>query len=174
MSVRRLNLIVIFLAIALTTGCSSVAEITPTLEATTLEAPTRQDQTPTPAATPTPGSRSSGAVITFDRSGGIAGISEHWTITLDGRVVGPADEEARIPADEVSQLLAEIEAAGFFEWPPIPRSLQSCADCFTYSITVEYQGKANRITLVDGESAAPEEAWTILERIFGILASVSE
>ena len=174
MWVRRLNSIVIFLAIALTTGCSSVAEITPTLEATTLEAPTRQDQTPTPAATPTPGSRSSGAVITFERSGGIAGISEHWTIYLDGRVIGPAEEEARVSADDVSQLLAEIEAAGFFEWPPRPRSLESCADCFTYSITVEYQGKANRISLVDGESGAPEEAWTILERILGILASVSD
>ena len=80
MWVRRSNSILMFLAVALTTGCASAAEITPTLEATTLEAPTRQDQTPTPAATPTPGSRSSGAVITFERSGGIAGLSEHWTI----------------------------------------------------------------------------------------------
>jgi hypothetical protein len=115
-----------------------------------------------------------GAAITFDRSGGIAGISEHWTIYLDGRVIGPAEEEARIPADQVSQVLAEIEASGFFEWPPLSRSLESCADCFTYSITVEYQGKTNRITLVDGQSGAPEEAWTILERILGILASVSD
>jgi hypothetical protein len=143
------------------------------LEATTLEAPTRQDQTPTPAATPTPGSRSSGAAITFERSGGIAGLSEHWTIYLDGRVMGPAEEEASIPAEAVSQLLAEIEAAGFFEWPPLPRSLESCADCFTYSITVEYQGKTNRITLVDGQSDAPEEAWILLERILGTLDSVS-
>jgi hypothetical protein len=87
--------------------------------------------------------------------------------------MGPAEEEASIPAEAVSQLLAEIEAAGFFEWPPLPRSLVSCADCFTYSITVEYQGKTNRITLVDGQSGAPEEAWTILEGILGILDSVS-
>jgi len=173
MWVRRSNSILMFLAVALTTGCASAAEITPTLEATTLEAPTRQDQTPTPAATPTPGSRSSGAAITFERSGGIAGLSEHWTIYLDGRVMGPAGEEASIPADEVSQLLAEIEEADFFEWPPLSRSLESCADCFTYSITVEYQGKTNRITLVDGQSGAPEEAWTILEGILGILDSVS-
>jgi hypothetical protein len=174
MTIQQLNPILFFLAVAFTTGCASAAEITPTLELPTLEAPTRQDQPPTPAATPTPGSRSSGAVISFDRSGGIAGISEQWTIYIDGRVIGPAEEEARIPADEVSQLLAEIEAAGFFEWPPRPRSFQTCADCFTYSITVEYQGKANQITLVDGESGAPEEAWTILERILGVLASVSE
>ena len=174
MTIQQLNPILFFLAVTLTTGCASAAEITPTLELPTLESPTRQDQPSTAAATPTPGSRSSGAVISFDRSGGIAGISEQWTIYIDGRVIGPAEEEARIPADEVSQLLAEIEAAGFFEWPPRPRSFQTCADCFTYSITVETQGKTNRITIVDGESGAPEEAWTILERILGVLASVSE
>ena len=162
------------LGLVLTTGCASSTQVRATLEAPTLGAPTRQDQPSVPAATPTPGSRSGGAVITFDRSGGIAGISEHWTIYLDGRVIGPAEEEARVPVDEVSQLLAEIEAAGFFEWPPLPRSLGSCADCFTYSITVAYQGKTNRITLVDGETGAPEEAWTVLERILGILNSVSE
>lgn len=173
MWVRRSNSILMFLTVALTTGCVPAPKITPTPEATTQEAPTRQDQTPTPAATPTPGSRSSGAAITFERSGGIAGLSEHWTIYLDGRVMGPAEEEATIPAEAVSQLLAEIEDAGFFEWPPLPRSLESCADCFTYSITVEYQGKTNRIALVDGQSDAPEEARTILERILGILDSVS-
>jgi hypothetical protein len=161
------------LALVLTAGCASGTEIAPTLEAPTPESPTGQDQTPAPAATPTAGDRSSGAVITFDRSGGIAGISEHWTIYLDGTVIGPAEEEARIPADEVGQLLAEIEAAGFFEWPPRPRSFQTCADCFTYSITVEYQAKTNRITLLDGESGAPEEAWVLLERILGILDQVS-
>ena len=169
MSVMRLSPIPIFLAASLMIGCAPAPGIAPTLEA-----PTRQAQPPAPAATPTPESRPSGAAITLDRSGGIAGISEHWTIYLDGTVIGPAGEEARVPTGEVNQLLADIEAAGFFEWPPRPRSLPSCADCFTYSLTVEYEGKSNRITLVDGESDAPEEAWTILERILGVLESVSE
>lgn len=174
MSVRRLSPILMGLALVLTAGCASSTQAGPTLEASTLGAPTRQEQPSVPAATPTPSSRSSGAVITFDRSGGIAGISEHWAIYIDGKVIGPAEEEARIPADEVSQLLAEIEAAGFFEVPPRSRSLESCTDCFTYSITVEYQGRINRITLVDGETGVPEEAWTVLERILEILNSVSE
>ena len=169
MSVSRLSSILIFLAATLMIGCASATETAPTPQA-----PTDQDQPPAPEATQTPDSRSSGAAITLDRSGGIAGISEHWTIYLDGRVIGPAGEEASVPAGEVNQLLADIDAAGFFEWPPRPRSLQSCADCFTYSLTVEYEGKVNRITLVDGESGAPEEAWTILERILGVLESVSE
>ena len=169
MSVMRLSPIPIFLAATLMIGCATAPGIAPTLQA-----PTDQDQPPAPEATPTPDSRSSGAAITLDRSGGIAGISEHWTIYLDGRVIGPAGEEARVPAGELNQLLADIDAAGFFEWPSRPRSLQSCADCFSYSLTVEYEGKANRIMLVDGEIGAPEEAWTILERILGVLESVSE
>ena len=169
MSVMRLSPIPIFLAATLMIGCASATETAPTPQA-----PTRQAQPPAPEATPTPESRSSGAAITLDRSGGIAGISEHWTIYLDGTVIGPDGEEARVPAGEVNQLLADIDAAGFFEWPPRPRSLQSCADCFTYSITVEFQGKINRVTLVDGERGALEEAWTLLERVLGILASVSE
>jgi hypothetical protein len=174
MSMRRASSIIMYLAVALTPGCGSAGEIALTLEAPTLEAPTRQDQPANPAATITPRGRSSGAVITFTRTGGIAGISEMWSIYADGRVLGAAGEQGSIPVSEVGQLLAEIEAAGFFDWPARPRSLESCADCFTYSLTVEYQGKTNRITLVDGESGAPEEAWAILERILGILESVSD
>ena len=179
MSMRRASSIIMHLAVALTAGCGSAGEIAPTLEAPTLEAPTleaptRQDQPTNPAATITLPGRSSGAVITFTRTGGIAGISEIWSVYADGRVLGAAAEQGSIPVSEVGQLLAEIEAVGFFDWPARPRSLESCADCFTYSLTVEYQGKSNRITLVDGESGAPEEAWAIFARILEIIESGSE
>ena len=175
MSLRRWNAVLFCVTFTLGSGCASATQTEPTPEAErTLEAPTPQDLSATPAATAIARGQAGGAVITFARTGGIAGISELWSIYPDGRVLGVAGEEGRIPADEVSQLLAEIEAAGFFEWAPRPRSLQSCADCFTYSITVEFQGKINRVTLVDGESGAPEEAWAILERILEILEPVSK
>ena len=169
MSVRQLSPILVGLALVLTVGCAPSPQV-----ASPPETPTRQVEPTVPGATSTPGGRSSGAVITFNRSGGIAGISDHWTIYLDGRVIGPADEEARIPADELTELLAEIEAAGFFDWPPLPRSLESCADCFTYSIVVAFEGRTNQITLVDGQTDAPEGAWSIIERIQAVLGSLTD
>jgi len=169
MLVRQLSPSLVGLALVLTAGCAPSPQV-----GTTPEDPTRQVEPTAPGATSTPGSRSGGAVITFERSGGIVGISELWSIYLDGRVIEAEGAAGQVPADEVSQLLAEIDAAGFFEWPPPARSLESCADCFTYSITVEYQGKTNRITIVDGGSGAPEGAGIVLERILGILNSVSE
>jgi hypothetical protein len=174
MSQRRALPILFYLTAALAAGCGPASGPTPGLETPTLQAPTQAEQMTAPSASPTPGGRSGEAVITLDRSGGIAGISEHWTIYIDGNVIGPAEEEARVPADEVSQLLAEIEAAGFFEWPSRPQSPGSCADCFAYSILVTYQGKSNQVTLVNGASGAPEGAGNLLQRILGILNSVSE
>ena len=169
MSRRRINWILVCLGMALSTGCTSIARTTPTPEAST-----PQVQPSAPTATPKPGSRSSGAVITFARSGGIAGISEQWSIYEDGRVIGPAGEVAHVPEVDVSRLIAEIEAAGFFEWPASPRVLRSCADCFTYSIVVSFEGKSNQLTLVDGQTDAPEGASLVLERIQAVLASRSD
>jgi len=171
MSQRRALPILFYLTAALAAGCGPASGPTPGLETPTLEAPTQAEQMTAPSASPTPGGRSGGAVITFGRSGGIAGVSEVWTIYADGRVLSGAGEAGQIPAEAVSELLAEIEAAGFFDWSTPPRALQSCADCFTYSVIVTFEGKTNQITLVGGQTDAPEGAWSILERIQAVLGS---
>jgi hypothetical protein len=137
----------------------------------TLEAPTAAP-TPGPTATPTPGLRASGAVITFARSGGLAGVSEQWTIYADGRILAPSGAVGQVPEAEVNQLLAEIAGAGFFDWATPARLPPGCADCFTYSLLVTFEGQTKELRLVDGQPDAPEGAWTILERIQALLASI--
>lgn len=158
---------VIGLGLVTLSGCRAVARSTSVPEMPTLEAPTAA-----PTATPTPGRRASGAVITLARSGGIAGVSEQWTIYADGRILGPAGAAAQVPEAEVNRLLAEIEAAGFFDWATPARLPSGCADCFTYSLLVTFEGQAKELRLVDGQPDAPEGAWTILERIQALLASI--
>jgi hypothetical protein len=149
-------------------GCRSIAGSTSLPDLPTFEAPT-----PAPAATPTAGRRASGAAITFARSGGIAGISEQWTIYADGRIAGPAGQTAQVSEAEVSQLLAEIEAAGFFDWSTPARLPSGCADCFSYSLVVTFEGRTNQIRLVDGQQDAPDGAWTVLEGVLDLLESAA-
>lgn len=139
-----------------------------------LGSPTLQIPTITPTETIAERGKAGDAVVTYSRTGGLAGASERWSIYLDGRVVQEGGRVGSIAVTEVNQLLVEIEAKGFFDWPEHPRSLDRCADCFTYSITVAFEGKINQITLTNAEADASEEAWSIVEGIQEILQAVSD
>lgn len=109
--------------------------------------------------------KTGGAAIVFQRSGGFAGISEKWTVFPDGKVMGGDGQEFSATPGEVESLISDIENLGFFDWS-IPRQpIGSCADCFTYNLTVSYEGRLNSITVVDGTENAPEGVWEVIKRI---------
>ena len=115
-------------------------------------------------------SKSGGAVIIYERSGGFAGISEMWTIFPDGRVVSADGEEFTVPADEVAALLAAIEALGFFDMNNPSGLPSTCADCFVHQITVNSGERMNSIT-IQGRISDPEDPRAkILEEINNFLA----
>jgi len=115
-------------------------------------------------------SKSGGAVIIYERSGGFAGISEMWSIYADGRVVSGDGEEFTVPADEVAALQAEIEASGIFEMIGTSGLPSACADCFVHQITVSDGEKPNSITIQGGISNPEDPRAKILEEINNLLA----
>ena len=113
-----------------------------------------------------------GAVVIYKRSGGLAGISEQWTIFPDGRIVSLDDREFTASAAMVSTLVAKIKALGFFELESASSLPSSCADCFNHQITVDTGGKPTSIT-VEGSVADPQDPkMMVLEAINKFLISV--
>ena len=77
-------------------------------------------RTPSPARLPptrvfSGSDKLGGAVIIYQRSGGLTGISEQWTVYPDGRITSAQGPEYRVSPEHVSSLLKEIESSGFFE-----------------------------------------------------------
>ena len=112
--------------------------------------------------------------IEYSRTGGFVGIDEWWRFLTDGRVVDAQGMEYEISEIEISGLFDEIEALGFYEWEVGPERLGSCADCFTYTISVHNDGQSNQLTFVDAQANVPEGIWVILDRIQDMVGSVAE
>lgn len=112
--------------------------------------------------------------IEYTRTGGIAGIADRWRLFVDGRVIDAQGVEYAIPEAQMANLFAEIEVLGFYDWEASTRRLDSCADCFTYTISANHDGQINQLSFVDGQADVPEGIWTILNRIQAILNTIVE
>ena len=117
---------------------------------------------PEPMATPTSGAGSdcrSPEVwsIQYNRSGGFAGFDESLTLDSGGSLTvkserPPVDEHRTISEDQVKTITDLLTQACPFEMGSGKGT--TCADCFTYSLTVRMDGqtyavKASDVTLTD-------------------------
>ena len=107
---------------------------------------------------PAPKQPDSGPLVTYERSGGIAGVVERLRIDGDGqamleRGIEGAASSFQVPASELETLESELEAAEFDEVERAPDDMV-CADCFIYGI--EYGG--HQTTLGDLDQPPPSVA----------------
>jgi hypothetical protein len=110
-------------------------------------------------------------VVIFSRGGGIAGVSDMWTIYADGTVVSADGTREAVAPAEVEALLAGLEGLGFFEMQDAYGRDNQCADCFQYSITVVRDGVEKTVTTIDAASDAPQELGQAIELIRKVLGA---
>jgi len=96
-----------------------------------------------------------GPVIVYSRTGGIAGTSERWDLYPDGRVVSEEGGEFQAEPQQVVDLVAAFEQAGFFEMQQSGGPGGTCADCFTYDVAVRAGEKSNQLRFTDADSNLP-------------------
>ena len=137
---------------------------------TPASAPATPESTPRPrpateSPPPKPTGSASGAVIVLDRSGGFAGVSEHWEIFADGLIRSGDGAEFRESPDEVEDLLADIEERGFFEMEAVYGRGSTCNDCFQYVLTVRSGGREKTVMAVEGAPDTPPELLEIFAKI---------
>ncbi len=107
-----------------------------------------------------------GAVIVYERSGGNDCVDDVWSIFPDGRIAGVSGSKqasASVTADEVSAMLRDIEALGFFKL--VSTKHTACRECFTYHITVKGSDRVLTVAAVDGGTDTPTDFWQIYARI---------
>ena len=142
---------------------SAVNTVLPTSSVCELK-PFRQDQ----AVSLT----SDGAVIAYERNGGSECIDELYGIYPDGRIVGDDGTqkiEKQLTAADLEKLLADINARGWFTEEMYSTSHTPCGQCYTYYLTVHYQGQEKTVKAVDGGTDAPADFWQVISIINGII-----
>lgn len=163
------QMFVLLMVAALIAGCSAVqAQGGPTAQdivepQTTANAHLVNTDVPE-GKTPT-----NGVIVVFERSGGLAGISEKFTFYADGRLELIDGSFQQLDASKVLSLARDIEGLGFFDLKDAYGVFSQCNDCFTYSLTVTSGERTKTITTKDGVTDVPQEFWTAVEKINALL-----
>ena len=111
------------------------------------------------------------AVIIFQRSGGLAGKTVVWTIYSDGRVQSDLGT-TQLSSDAVSKLVAGLTTLGIFDLKDSYGGLTNCNDCFTYTITINADGKTKTISTTEGAADIPVELGSILTLLNEFISNI--
>jgi hypothetical protein len=137
------------------THTSSAANITPTPSGCQLK-PFRQDQAVS--------LMKAGAVIAYERNGGVNCVDELYAIYPDGRITGDNGTqkiEKQASSADVDKLLSEINDLGWFTDNMYSSSHIPCGACFTYYTSVLYKTQEKTVEAVDGGTDAPPNYWVM-------------
>ena len=106
----------------------------------------------------------SGAVVAYERNGGVNCVDEMYAIYPDGRVTGDngvQTVELQMTTAEVDELLASIDRRGWFTDNMYSTSHTPCGACFTYFTSVSFQNREKTVEAVDGGTDAPSDYWQV-------------
>ena len=110
-----------------------------------------------------------GAVIVFQRSGGIAGLDEKWIIYNNGRLVSAEGKDWQVDPREVASLVSQIEELGFSDLRGSYLEWNSCCDRFSYILTLSTGGNEKTVTWVEANPEIPASLLEIQEYIQGFI-----
>ncbi|MEW5986129.1 MAG: protealysin inhibitor emfourin [Chloroflexota bacterium] len=110
--------------------------------------------------------------ITYQRSGGFAGVMEEYTIQSDGTVATKDGRTFQVEAAQVAQLVEDIEALGFFDLTGDYLPDDTCCDRFEYILTVTKGDQSNTVMTVDAAEEAPAELFQIIDKVNAFIATL--
>jgi hypothetical protein len=141
-----------------------IASTTPSTPVTDAESKTSTDREKTPAGLTV---KATDAVIIYQRSGGLAGVNDpQWYITASGNIVDNKGSQKSVEAAQVTSLLEEFKAAGFFDiQDTVSGKVIDCKDCFAYVITITLDGQTKTVTTHDGAAGVPEAFWKAIDKL---------
>ncbi|HTX93032.1 MAG TPA: hypothetical protein VMC09_17600 [Anaerolineales bacterium] len=117
-----------------------------------------------------------GAVLTYERNGGVKCIDEVYAFYADGRIVadnGATKLTKQVTPADVNKLLADINSFGWFTNDMYSTHHTPCPQCFTYYTTVSYNGQVKTVQAVDGGTDAPSKYWIMSGEIIVLVPSFS-
>jgi hypothetical protein len=117
-----------------------------------------------------------GAVIVFERSGGLKGIGPaetEWRFYADGRIQASDGRSWQKSPAEIQRLLSDLEANGFFDLAQKYMPADSCCDRTTYVITAGNGRQVQRVVTMDGADM-PDDLARILQLFDELLAGLAE
>lgn len=89
-------------------------------------------------------------LITYERAIVSTGIHEQWMIYEDGTVLKDDGVKTVLPVEAVAELMAQIEAAGFFELEDVYLPENPQPDRPLYALSVRREGGFKTVVTIEG------------------------
>jgi hypothetical protein len=106
-----------------------------------------------------------GAVIVYERNGGLECIDDLFAIYSDGRIVSNDGHDVpntrQVEASVVATLVGKIVDVGFFTDNLFTTYHVPCAACSQYSVTVTFGSQVKTVGAVDGGTDGPAAYWQL-------------
>jgi hypothetical protein len=114
-----------------------------------------------------------GAVIVYERNGGLSCIDDLFAIYPDGRIISndgyDLPKTRQVEAAVVATLVAKIVDVGFFTDIFYTTYHLPCAACSQYSVTVKDGGQTKTVGAVDGGTDGPAMYWQVIAYLAELL-----
>lgn len=167
------------IVLLLLAACGSPAPGGAATEPASPEPPTRPPggaatelASPEPPTRP-PGGSGQGVLVTYEKSGGIAGIDETLTVRGDGSLElierGGAAKQAQLAPADLDRLRGLLASPEFAALRPLYKA--AGADFFTYTITASVNGGTQTVVTQDG-AQHPAVLSQVLEELERLRAQV--
>jgi hypothetical protein len=136
------------------------------------------DESASEPAAEIPGPDLQGAVVFFERSGGLAGELLTVRIYPDGTVeraqgepaLDMPVETAMIDPATVEALVAELEAVGYFDLERTYLPDDLCCDRYLYLVSVQGAEEVQTVEALEATPETPDALWQSVERIEAVIA----
>ena len=115
----------------------------------------------------------SGIVLLYERSGGIAGIHNEWKAYSDGRLESIDGSIGTLSPKELDGVLEEFHKLNFFDLEMKINPFDSCADCFSYRLLINFEGQTNEISWNEASTDTPVNFREILTLINTLIMKFS-
>lgn len=104
--------------------------------------------------------------LTYNHSGGLAGIDQTLIIHSDGSLQDGQGQKVNADQGEISALVEEVNGTDFTQFQADYSKGSRCNDCFTTTLTLEKGGITQTIVIVeDGSVKIPAELESIIQKI---------
>lgn len=114
-----------------------------------------------------------GAVIVYERNGGLSCIDDLFAIYPDGQIISndgyDLPKTRQVEAAVVATLVAKIVDVGFFTDIFYTTYHPPCAACSQYSVTVKDGGQTKTVGAVDGGTDGPAMYWQVIAYLAELL-----
>jgi hypothetical protein len=102
--------------------------------------------------------------VTYQRSGGLVGANDTWTIDPQGKVTHQGSgASAQLTAAQLVELITAIRAANFIELQDSYVPKDTCCDRYEYTIIITTNGQSNTVRTIDASPTAPRELTQLVD-----------